>query len=96
MDRTIKGVNVSVDPRAFTDMRTVRFIRDIIKAENKQKEGKEFSPEDVLKFTDLFEFLLGEEQANRVIKELQDEDGFTSTEVIYAFLGELLASQKNS
>ena len=95
MDRTIKGVNVSVDPRALTDARAVRLLRDVIRASRAYSEGQEFDVEDMMKFYDLFDFVLGD-QADRVIKELGDEDGFTSTEVIGQFISELFSSEKNS
>ncbi|MDR2108912.1 MAG: hypothetical protein LBP28_05590 [Coriobacteriales bacterium] len=80
----INDIEVEIDPRALDDVRTLRLLRDIY--------GATISPDDAaksLKLFDLFDRILGDEQAERVTRELADADGYTSIEVLGDFIGGL-------
>ena len=92
----IKGVDVTIDPGAITDVRCIRLLRDVVRASKAAEDNKPFDAEDMFKFFDLLDMVLGKEQVERVITELEVAVGHTSVDVISGFIGELFSSEKNS
>jgi len=99
-DYMVAGIKLSLDPRATTDVKTLKLFRNILLATH-QKEGEALSEQDALGafgIFDLLDRLVGVDQSDYVLESLADEDGFTSTERLGEFIGALFeaAAPKNS
>ena len=90
---TVHGIDVVVNPKVFSDVKTFRMMRDVYsiapKTDDQDNQAKEIDPSKAFAIFDLMDRLLGDEQAEKVVDALADKDGFTNMDTFGAFLGEL-------
>lgn len=83
---TKSGFACEVNPKKIKDYRFVKIIRNMVS----EDQTKQFAA-----VTDMGEYILGEEGVSRLVKHVEDDEGFSSVEDVNAELTEIIDILKN-